>query len=152
MGIGRFLGRLYKINIGYGVLTLGHLIALLTAPLAAALVVGRFAVGIKKELPLIGWLFAPIPLDCIRYVLTNRRVAIQRGIKPVDEVWIELDRFDTIDIEVLPGQEWYHAGNLIFRRGPIETIRLMGVARPETFRQTCLKARAGYVGVKGHEG
>jgi hypothetical protein len=152
LGIGRFLGRLYKIDWGFGVLTVGHLIALLTAPLAAALVIGRFAVAVKKELPLIGWMFAIIPLDCFRYVLTNRRVVIQRGINPVDEVWIELDRFDTIDIEVQPGQEWYHAGNLIFRRGPIETIRLVGVARPEAFRQTCLKARAAYVGVKGHGG
>ena len=89
-----------------------------------------------------------LPLDAYRYTLTNRRVVIQRGLMPVDEIWIELDRFDTIDIEVLPGQEWYHAGNLLFRRGQIETIRLTGVPRPETFRQTCLKARMGYVGVK----
>jgi len=73
---------------------------------------------------------------------------MQRGLMPIDESWVELDRFDAIDIEVLPGQEWYPAGNLIFRRGQIETFRVDGILRPETFRQTCLKARMGYVGAK----
>jgi hypothetical protein len=30
----------------------------------------------------------------------------------------------------------------------METLRLLGVSRPETFRQTCLKAHAAYVGVQ----
>jgi hypothetical protein len=83
-----------------------------------------------------------------RYTLTNQRVMVQRGLKSTAESWVELDRFDAIEVEVLPGQEWYPAGNLIFRRGPIETFRLDGVSRPETFRQTCLKARMGYVGTR----
>ena len=49
---------------------------------------------------------------------------------------------------VRPGQEWYRAGDLVFRLGVIETFRLEGVVRPDTFRHTCLSARQGYVGVR----
>ncbi len=35
-----------------------------------------------------------------------------------------------------------------FAREALETFRLAGVPRPETFRQTCLKARMSYVGVR----
>jgi serine protease Do len=55
---------------------------------------------------------------------------------------------DAIDLVVQPGQEWYDCGDLVFRRGPIETLRLSGVSRPEPFRQTCLKVRQSYVSVK----
>jgi hypothetical protein len=152
-GIGRFLGRLYLIRWGWGVLTVGHVIALLTSPLAAFLVLARFMHGFLADIEFmnLGKVFlAVIPSSLIirRYTLTNKRVVVQRGLKAIDEYWVELDRFDAIDIEVLPGQEWYPAGNLIFRRGPIETFRLDGVLRPEPFRQTCLKARMGYLGVK----
>ena len=153
MGIGRLLGRLYLIPWGISVLTVGNLIALLSIPLAAFLVVGRFMHAFLTDIQIfgIGRLFAmivPAELIISRYTLTNRRIIVQRGLRAVDESWVELDRFDTIEVEVLPGQEWFPAGNLLFRRGPIETFRLDGVSRPETFRQTCLKARMGYVGAK----
>jgi hypothetical protein len=83
----------------------------------------------------------------MRYRLTNRRVIVERGINPKIEQYVDLNRFDTIDVEVDPGQEWYAAGDLIFRRGPVETLRLSGVSRPESFRQTCLKVRQSYVSV-----
>ncbi len=153
MPLGRLLGRLYQIPWGFSVFTVGHLIALLSIPLAILLVLGRFLNGMLTDVEVLGLgklAQAVIPQDMIirRYTLTNRRIVVQRGLKATAESWVELDRFDTIDVEVLPGQEWYPAGNLIFRRGQIETFRLDGVSRPETFRQTCLKARAGYVGVK----
>ena len=153
-GIGRFLGRLYLIPWGISVFTVGHLIAVLSIPLAAFLVVGRFLHGFLIDIQLFGlgkffMTFVPASLIIRRYTLTNRRVLVQRGLRAIDESWVELDRFDTIDVEILPGQEWYPAGNLVFRRGPIETFRLDGVSRPETFRQTCLKARLGYNGVAG---
>ena len=138
-------------NWGFSVFRVGNLIALLSIPLAAFLVVGRFLHGFLVDIRLfnLGKLFAAfIPASMIirRYTLTNRRIVVQRGMRAVDESWVELDRFDAIDLEVLPGQEWYPAGNLVFRRGPIETFRLDGVSRPETFRQTCLKAQMGYIG------
>ena len=147
---GRMFGRLYQIRWGWGIATVGNLIALLSIPLVLPLFLSRFAFGVTKELPWGLGKIIPVPnrLMMRRYVLTNRRVLVQRGLTPVDEAWVELDRFDTIDIEVLPGQDWYPAGNLIFRRGTVETFRLDGVPRPETFRQTCLKAHIGYVGVQ----
>jgi hypothetical protein len=88
-----------------------------------------------------------LPWAIRRYRLTNRRVVIERGINPKVERYVDLDRFDAIDLVVAPGQEWYAAGDLVFRRGPIETLRLSGVSRPESFRQTCLKTRQSYVSV-----
>jgi hypothetical protein len=61
---------------------------------------------------------------------------------------IELDRFDTIEIDCKPGQAWFAAGDLVFKRGDVEAFRLEGVSRPESFRHTCLKSHMSYVGVK----
>jgi hypothetical protein len=52
---------------------------------------------------------------------------------------------------VSPGQEWFACGDLVFRRGPIETLRLSGVSRPESFRRVCLEARQAYVGAAKHQ-
>lgn len=131
-GMGRLIGRLCGVRWGLGPLTLGRLLAGLCIPLALG-----------------GYLAMRIPPWVIRrYTLTNRRVVVRKGLRARDERWVELDRFDAIEVLVRPGQQWYPAGDLIFRSGPVETFRLEGVLRPETFRQTCLKARAGYVGVR----
>lgn len=130
-GAGRRFGQLYSIKAGIGWLTIGKLIALASIPLV---------------LPLYFSMLLPWAME--RYRLTNRRVIIERGVRGIPRCWVELDRFDTIEVDVLAGQAWYPAGDLIFRKGQIETFRLLGVSRPETFRRTCLKARQGYVGVK----
>ncbi|NIP84136.1 MAG: PH domain-containing protein [Planctomycetales bacterium] len=142
--LGCTLGRMYSIPYGIGpVLTVGNLLALLSIPLALLIFASSLA-----------------PFICRRYRLTNRRVTIEklvlqlgRGWLPLAAPWVEdasvsLDNFDAIDIEVLKGQDWYPAGDLIFRKGAVETLRLPGVSRPETFRQTCLKAHQSHVGVK----
>ena len=54
---------------------------------------------------------------------------------------IGLDEFDSIEVSVLPGQDFLHAGDLVFQRDGKEVFRLSGVSRPEGFRQVCLKAR-----------
>ncbi|MEX2141145.1 MAG: PH domain-containing protein [Pirellulales bacterium] len=129
--LGRLLGRLYGIRAGFSFLTVGNLVALLSIPVMLPLY------AVRK-----------LPFWVRRYRLTNRRVLIERGIQGRAEQYVDLDRFDAIDVVVLPGQEWYPAGDLVFRRGTIETFRLRGVQRPETFRQTCLKAHHAYVGVR----
>ncbi len=128
-GIGRFLGRQYAHSVGVWVVTLGNLIALASIPL----VIPLFFLQLD-------------PFNGRRYRLTNRRVIIERGVQGRAEQWVELDRFDTVEVVVQPGQEWYPAGDLIFRKGQIETFRLLGVPRPETFRQTILKTARGYLG------
>lgn len=127
---GRALGRLYRIDAGFGPVSVGRLALLATIPVGLAL-----------------YLSLRLPWAIRRYRLTNRRVIVERGVNPVVEQYVDLDRFDAIDVDVRPGQEWYAAGDLVFRRGQVETLRLPGVSRPESFRRTCLEARQGYVAV-----
>lgn len=147
--LGRLHGRWYSIKFGFYIFTLGNLMCLLSIP-------GAIALYFWRLLPWVGK----------RYTLTNRRVIEYRseirrepnrilGIPlplrfhcSVVSKAVELDHFDTIDIEVQPGQEWYHAGDLVFRQGNVEIFRLDGVSRPEAFRHSCLKSREAYVGVK----
>lgn len=130
--LGRTLGKLYDIRMpDIYFFRLGRLLALLFIPVSLVLFFLRIA-------PYVG----------TRYTLTNRRVIVQKGWSLIEDKAIDLDRFDAIDVEVLPGQEWYDAGDLVFRLGQTETFRLSGVSRPEAFRATVLKAHQAYVGVK----
>ena len=128
--IGQSLGRLYRIKSGIGPFSVGRIALLLTIPVGLAL-----------------YLSLRLPWAIRRYRLTNRRVSIERGISPQVEQYVDLNRFDTVDLEVQPGQEWFDCGDLVFRRGQIETLRLPGVTRAEPFRQACLKVRQAYVSV-----
>jgi hypothetical protein len=130
--LGLMLGRLYAIKAGFSIFTLGNLFCLASIPLALVLYFKRIG-------PFVG----------LRYRLTNRRIVVERGItgKTVDKS-IGLDQFDTIDVVVEPGQQWYDAGDLVFRQGAVEKFRLDGVSRPQAFRQVCLKAHMGFVGVQ----
>lgn len=130
-GIGRFLGRLYEIRLGFYFFRLGNLIALASAPLA-------LMIYFVKVLPWVGR----------RFRLTNRRVLVERGLRGVYERGIELDRFNAIDVVVRPGQAWYDAGDLVFRKDNVESFRLEGVPRVEGFRQMCLKSQRAYTGVR----
>ena len=129
--LGKMLGQLYSIDAGAYVFKLGNLLCLLTIPLALVLYLKRIG-----------------PVVATRYRLTNRRVVVERGLTCREEKGVELDRFDTIEVEVRPGQAWYHAGDLVFRKGNVETFLLEGVSRPESFRRICLKSRQAYVSVK----
>jgi hypothetical protein len=129
---GRFLGRLYMIQWpGVYFFRLGNLIALLSIPHALLLFFMGIGPGIGK-----------------RYTLTNRRVVVKRGISGVDSKSIELSRFNEIDIDVKKGDEWFHAGDLVFKQDGVEKFRLEGVSRPEAFRKTCLNSQRSYVGVQ----
>ena len=128
--LGQALGCFYRLKGGYGPISVGRLALLATIPLGMML-----------------YLSMRLPWAIRRYRLTNRRVVIERGINPKVEQYVDLDRFDAIDVAVSAGQEWYASGDLVFRRGQIETLRLPGVSRPESFRRTCLEARQAYVSV-----
>jgi hypothetical protein len=123
---GRWVGQLAASRIGIGgFFTLGKLLALATIPVSLAV---------------FGWQLMPWAYR--RYVLTNRRVVVRLGLRPRDERWIDLDDFDRIDTEVMPGQQWLHSGDLVFRHGTNEVFRLPGVPRAEVFRQVCLAAQS----------
>lgn len=130
--VGRLAGRLGGVRIGWGeFFTLGKPLAVASIPLAVA----AFA-----------WQL--MPFVCRRYTLTNRRIMIRKGLSAVGGPWIKLDEFDSIQIEVLPGQQWLNAGELVFRHGDREILRLSGVSRPEIFRQVCLTAQTALVSVR----
>jgi hypothetical protein len=130
--LGRLVGRLCGSKIGLSrFFTLGKLWALVTIPLSLAV-----------------FFWQLMPYICRRYTLTNRRIIICRGLQPLDEKWVDLDGFDSIKIQILPGQEWLHAGDLLFKRGETEVLRLSGVSRPEVFRQVCLNVRSAFVSVR----
>ena len=146
--LGRWIGRRCRSRVGIGpILTVGNFFALLLIPPAIVLFFANIV--------------PPFPLPRIfgrRYRLTNRRVILlhdrltwkilPRVMRAIEAASVPLDEFDSIDIELLDGHDWYHAGNMIFRLGGEEKLRLDGVSRPESFRQTCLKTRQAFVGVR----
>ena len=129
--LGRTLGQLMANKSGAYIFTVGNLMALLSIPVALALYFYRIA-------PVVG----------LRYRLTNRRIVVQAGLTAVEAKSVDLDRFDTIEIVVQPGQAWYDAGDLVFKQGKVETFRLEGVSRPGAFRAACVKSHAAFNGVK----
>ena len=129
--VGKLIGRLVNIQIGWYVFTVGNLMAAALAPIGALLY-------LKRVGPLVG----------TRYRVTNKRIIVERGLTNQEEKAIELDRFDAIDIEIDPGDEWYKTGDLVFRQGDVERFRLEGVSRPEAFKSVCWKSHRAYVGVQ----
>lgn len=143
---GRWWGRRYANSLGitlFGVpITIGRIMALVSIPFILPL----YFHMLVPRLPLVLW-GVPNP-GCRRYRLTNRRIVVEQSFGGGEQQSVSLDRFDTIEIETLPGQAWYPAGELIFRLGPVETFHLSGVPHPNPFRHTCLKAHTGFVGVQ----
>jgi hypothetical protein len=146
LGPGRLIGRLCGIRFPHPVFNLGKLFALALIPVAMSLYLYRFAVPLVTHLLTLGFYSKASP--CLRYRLTNKRLIVEKGLRPLHDRSIGLDQFDAIDIKVLPGQEWYPAGELIFRNGRVEVFHLSGVSRPEGFRKACQKSRTAYVAVR----
>lgn len=127
--LGRFCGGLCGIEIGFSrIFTIGTLMMLVTLPVTLAIYAWQL-----------------MPFVCRRYRLTNQRVLVLKGYTAVEDCSIGFGEFDSIDVEVLSGQEWLQTGDLVFRSGKEEVFRLAGVSRPETFRQTCLKAKEAFL-------
>jgi hypothetical protein len=132
MRAGRFVGQAAAVHTGWGeFFTLGKLLAVATIPIALAV---------------FAWQL--MPYVCRRYALSNRRIIIRKGLMPVDERWIGLEEFDTVEVEVLPGQQWLHAGEIVFKRSGNEVLRLSGVSRPEVFRRVCQTAQDALLSVR----
>jgi len=124
MTAGRWVGCVAGSRIGYGFFTLGKIWALATIPVSLAVYLWRL-----------------MPFRCRRYTLTNQRLIIRLGLTGKPGPSIGLDEFDALEVAVLPGQGWLHAGDLLFNRAGKEVFRLPGVSRPEAFRRACLKAQ-----------
>ena len=130
--LGRLVGGLAGIPIGLGgFFTVGVLMAVVTIPISLAVFVWQL-----------------LPFVCRRYTLTDRRIIIKKGLTGVEHAAIDLDGFDAIEVKVLPGQAWLHAGELIFLQQGRPVFQLSGVSRPEVFREICLKAQESLLSVR----
>ena len=114
------------------------------APMAASLgrILNRSIVGA----PLAWLLLIPVyfskvlPFLAKRYTLTNRRVMIQRGLRPSPTHEIPLADIDDIKIQRNINSDFYRAADLeIIANGKV-ALTLHGVPDPETFRQAILNA------------
>ena len=130
--LGRWVGRLCANKTGFaGFFTLGKLLALATIPISLAI-----------------FFWQLLPVVARRYRLTDRRLVIQKGLRPVDEKSIDLDAFDTVHLDMLPGQKWLRCGDVVFRREGDEVFRLCGVPNPEPFRRSCLGVQSSLRSVR----
>lgn len=129
--VGKIMGRMLNIKAGFYVFTVGNLAALAAIP-----------VGLLLYFKRVG------PFVATRFRVTNKRIVVERGLTAKEEKSIDFDRFDNIQVEIDPGDEWYKAGDLVFRQGEVERFRLEGVSRPESFRQVCWKSHQAFVGVQ----
>jgi len=151
-GIGQLLGSVFHSTkgIGVGFLSVGHILALLSAPLCAGLYIGR--VLPVSQLPLLGKISDLLGLKPQRYRITTQNIIVEDACGGPNAQFIggiELDGFDDIQvISTKPYQQWYDCGDLRFVDGDKQVFVLKGVSRPEAFKAACIKARMSYVGVK----
>lgn len=131
--LARQLGRVYQMSLPVGpfAITIGKVLSVALIPVSLLL-----------------WLVNLAPFVCRRYTVTNKRVVVQRGWTAQDERSVAFDRFDSIEIEVFAGQDWYDAGDLVFRQGATETFRLQAAPYPDGLRTNILKCRNSHVGVQ----
>lgn len=151
--LGRLLGQLYTLGPRVSLLGVpirpGWLIALATLPLPLLLYAMKIA-------PRVVVIFGGSNLYCRRYRLTTERVLIEHPFDALSQrrkdrsvlASVKLDAFDSIEKDDQPGYDWYRASDLVLRREGKEVLRLTAVPHAEAFRQTCLKAHKGYVGVE----
>lgn len=151
--LGRLLGQLYTLGPRVSLLGVpvrpGWLIALATLPLPLLLYAMKIA-------PRVVVIFGGSNPYCRRYRLTTERVLIEHPFDALSKrreeraivASVKLDEFDSIEHDDQPGYDWYRASDLVLRREGKEVLRLSAVPHAESFRQTCLKAHKGYVGVQ----
>ena len=111
--LGRTVGKLAGNRTGWGFFTLGKLLAVATIPIS-----------------LVAFAWRLLPFVARRYTLTNQRVVVQKGLSKAEEKSVGLDEFDAIEVRVTPGQEFFHAGDVIFKRGSEELLSLPGRIPP----------------------
>ena len=132
LALGRWVGRLGGFSPpGDRFRLIGRCLALATIPISLAV---------------YAWQLMPFITRCYR--LTSERIVVLAGLQRREQRSVALDAFDAIEIEILPGQAWLHAGELVFRRQEQEVFRLSGVSRPDVFRAVCWKAQAAVLLVR----
>jgi len=99
----------------------------------------------------LGWLLLlPIyflkilPFVAKRYTLTNRRLMIQRGLKPKPSHEVALSEIDDAQIVASTIDTFYRSATIdVLSKGKV-TLQLSGVPDPESFRHAILDARTAW--------
>ena len=83
-----------------------------------------------------------LPFVAKRYTLTNRRLMIQRGLKPRPRQQVALADIDDVRLVDNSYNSFYRAGDLEVIGGGQVKLKLTGVPAPESFRRSILNALA----------
>jgi hypothetical protein len=75
-----------------------------------------------------------------RYTLTNRRVMLRRGIKPVPSEEVKLSEIDDVRVVKDANSKFFRAGTLEIVSGGKTVLTLPGVPEPDAFRIAILNA------------
>jgi uncharacterized membrane protein YdbT with pleckstrin-like domain len=115
---------------------------------------GRAMMKTRILAPLAWFMLAPLyfkkimPFVAKRYTLTNRRLMIQRGLKPKPKQEVKLEDIDEVRLVESTFNAFYRAATLeVISRGQV-VLTLGGVTDPETFRQSILNAVMAWVPAK----
>jgi hypothetical protein len=85
------------------------------------------------------------PFVCRRYTLTNRRLMIQRGLKPTPVQEISLGDIDEVRLDPAKIDPFYISATLeIVSKGQV-VMTLPGTPEPEGFRQAIVNAYTSWV-------
>ncbi len=116
--------------------------------------VGRALIKTKLLAPLAWLILAPLyfkkvlPFLAKRYTLTNRRLMIQRGLKPKPKQQVKLEDIDDVRLVESSYSPFYRAATLEVLSGGKVVLTLGGVPDPESFRQSVLNAVIAWVPAK----
>jgi hypothetical protein len=119
-----------------------------SAPLAG---LGATLTRTRILAPLAWFLMAPLyfkkvlPFLAKRYTLTNRRVMVQRGLKPKPRQEVALADIDEVRLVESTYSAFYRAADLEVISGGQVKLKLTGVQEPEAFRQSILNAVMAWV-------
>jgi hypothetical protein len=100
----------------------------------------------------LGWLMlAPLfakkmlPFYCERYTLTNRRLMIQKGLKPAPVQSVDLSAIDDVRMVDSTRDPFYLSATLEILSGGKVVLTLPGVPEPEGFRRAISSAVSAWV-------
>lgn len=124
--------------------------------LPAIATVGRKLICSILLAPLGWFLLAPfyfkkiLPFVATRYTVTNRRVMLQRGLKPTAAHEISLADIDEVRVKHDNNSAFYRTGDLdIVSKGQVK-LTLAGVPEPEAFKHAIVNACMAWVPGKAH--
>ncbi len=118
---------------------------------AAGANLGRVLIKTKLLAPLGWFVLAPLyfkkilPFLAKRYTLTNRRLTIQRGLKPKPRQQVLLEDIDNVRLVESSFSSFYRSATLeVISNGQV-VLTLGGVPDPETFRRSIMNAVMAWV-------